>query len=443
MSVLRQHVAFLLRLSPEAHLANIKESNNIISKLVEERAQMKGSFFTKLVQAVQNATREKQVDRQGDRYMKKQAKRDSVYEVIRERACQTFMSFEETKKSDEEMKKYARQATKVVKGKIFEGILALLSGILLGLTISWNTLPETVSFKFADNPVDLKYSFMPIFLKYFMITIHSIFDLFAIFVWNSNKFFGFADLMVALLTPFADWYFFEKYNEVEVLTITEVTLHSFLTVYICLRFWKYASSSPGQGLYSFDSDKDLSYLQNLTVFWVTRSAHLVSQVGSDIEKLRNKLIEKWGEANVDSVCPVFIYVTDKDEKGAQLVHDELADTNLYKSGAIQFGRPNFDRILQDYNITLSSSREYSNSFLAFCGSPRLANQLGGLKLSNDLLKTMLGCQIHNMEYFAENYGGVKSAGASALVEENVKGNVIKRSYTHGSEDFGTDSSEFS
>lgn len=433
MSVLRQHISVLLNISPDAHLENIEQSNNIISHLMEEKAQLKGSFFSKFVQFIKNKFRTKEVHHQTKIYRAKQEKKEDLYDTILERASKNFMTFAETKENDAEMRKYKSNATAVIKGKLFQGFLALLSEILLGLTISWNMLPDTISFKFQDNPVDLRFWFMPLVLKYFMIVVHSFFVLFAIFIWNSNKFLGYADLMVALVTPFADWYFFVQYTQDHILSTVEITLHSFLTFYICLRFWKYANNSQGRSLYSFDNNNDLSYLQNLTIIWVTRSAHLVTQVGPDIEKLRNKLVEKWGVANVDSVCPVFVFVTDKDAKGVKLVRDALSHTNLYKSGALQFGRPNFDRILQDYNIRLASSREYSNAFLGFCGSPRLASELADLKLANDLLKTMLGVQIHNMEYFAEHYGGVKSAGTSVVIEEGTKGSVIKRVFSESSD----------
>jgi hypothetical protein len=87
----------------------------------------------------------------------------------------------------------------------------------------------------------------------------------------------------------------------------------------------------------------------------------------------------------------------------------MENTAVYQSGAIHFGRPDLEKIIENHTLNLIATRRSSCSVLAFCGSPELSLSLHQHKISNDMLTAITGNKRHQMEYVSESYGGVKKS----------------------------------
>lgn len=442
LSLYRQQIDVLSRLSPEAHLENIKQHEAEIAKVIYDLAALKGSFFQKFLNLLKKSKRKEDHLRDDFKFQRTtdSLKRGNLHTKIKSHGGgEGYVSWREAKRNEREMNKLATKATSLLEGKLIEGLLTLLSVISLGLTLSWNLLPTAISFKFTYHPVNLIYPGMIPFLKYYSVINHLMFTVFAIFIHNANKVISFVDLIVGLIIPFADWYFVNVYEVNGKLSNTEVLLFGILTGYITLRWWTSMLRPHSSNVMSISKEDNLTYLESLQIIWVTRSANLVADIGPDIEMLWQHIIELWGRDNAEAVAPIKIYVTDTDETANYNLRETLKGSDLLNSGSIFFERPNFGKIIEDHSIRLANSKDFSSSFLAFCGSPKLSDELSQIKISNDLLMTMLGYKRHNMEYHSESYGGVKSAPASnqfkvqgALQRKNSTA-VSSEQFTHEGE----------
>lgn len=420
LSLFRQYVNILLQLSPETHLKNIQMQDNLknievsernILDIINSRENKKGSIVSKLFSWKDRGLKKSSTD-------KPQSSIEIFHAMIKNHApSDEYLSWNDVRNNEKRINKMAFNATKLIYGKMAQAFMTAMSAFLLSFTVSWNLLPETISFKFEDHPIDFDIGPMISFLNYFMIAIHSCFIIFALFVWDLHQLMGFIDFMFAIITPFADWYYFKQYESNGSLTPTEVISFCIITGYMTVRYWNAALKSPGSHLHQIGRDSNLIYLESLKMIWVTRSAHLVLKIGPDINNLWCELAQAWGHENANKACPISIYVTDKDERAKEKLFTEFGGTELFLSGAVKFGRPNFGKIIEDHNIHLASEKEISNTFLTFCGSPKLSNEISKLKISNDLLKTMLGYKKHLMEFYSESYGGLKKAPANSSTPE--------------------------
>jgi hypothetical protein len=160
-------------------------------------------------------------------------------------------------------------------------------------------------------------------------------------------------------------------------------------------------------------------LDRLEMIWVTKSASLVSKIIPEINVMWDKLVQEWGNENAAKVLRIKIHITDKDEMTCEMLKQELADTDLFQSGAIRFGRPDFCEIIEDHTIEMVCTRAKSYSLLAFCGSAKLASEIHSDKISNDMVAGITGNKQHQMEYVSECYGGYKSG-------PSTKGSIAKR-----------------
>lgn len=157
---------------------------------------------------------------------------------------------------------------------------------------------------------------------------------------------------------------------------------------------------------SVDTD-GIGALDKLELVWVSRSASLVSELMPDINCIWEALAEQWGKENAAKVCKISVYVTDNDEKACDLLRRELCASQLFRDGAIQFGRPDFARLIEDHALKMICTRKASSSLLAFCGSQEVAEEIHHHKISNDMTMAITGHKAHQMEFVSESYGGSK------------------------------------
>jgi hypothetical protein len=150
-------------------------------------------------------------------------------------------------------------------------------------------------------------------------------------------------------------------------------------------------------------------VNRLDVVWTTRSASLVSEILPDLLDVWETLGANWGAENRLKVCRISIYITDRDQEACSMLRRELLGTDLYKSGAIAFSRPDLPKVIEDHTIDMICSKRNSYSLLAFCGSPSLGREIHHHKISNDMMTAITGNKRHQMEFVSESYGGVKAS----------------------------------
>lgn len=156
-------------------------------------------------------------------------------------------------------------------------------------------------------------------------------------------------------------------------------------------------------------------LDRLEMVWVTRSASLVSKIMPEIHVLWDTLVAEWGRENAAKVCRISIHVTDTDDEACDLLKQEFEHLDLYRSGAVYFGRPDFCEIVENHTLEMIATRAKSYSLLAFCGSAKLAQELHHDKISNDMVAAITGNKQHQMEFVSESYGGCKKERKSTNV----------------------------
>lgn len=143
---------------------------------------------------------------------------------------------------------------------------------------------------------------------------------------------------------------------------------------------------------------------------MTRSAPLASEILPDISNIWDHLCEEWGEKAAKCVLQITVHVTDPNIVLRRLLENDLKDTSLFKNGIVKFGRPNFQEIIDD-NITdrLIEANSFigkycSNTLLAFCGSPALANEVHRSKILTDMTTVISGNDYHCIDFVSESYG---------------------------------------
>jgi hypothetical protein len=294
-----------------------------------------------------------------------------------------------------EMKHAAFVASRSIYGVVLLTALPVVGITLLGLTISWNT----ISIELYQGMVEA--------LKVLTIFFQSLYAIVAIFVWDGNGLLAYIDLILCIVAPFADWYWFMSYDENGVLSSTDITTFTLLTGYMTMRLWIRAVFPRHKSWKKEVQDDSSAKLDCINMVWTTRSASQVSKILPDILHGWDTLVAAWGLENARKVCRITVYVTDKDEEACRVLKEELSETNLYQSGAIQFHRADIPRIIEDHTLNLICNRHTSYSLLAFCGSPELAHDVHYHKISNDMVTAITGNKKHQMEFVSESYGGAK------------------------------------
>ena len=419
LSLFQEHVKRMLLLDPAAHLVELQEAerNAVKVKLAREARQAPvvanvatmGCCNTKELEQSQSTDDKRRLMMQNTF---SQASSASTYQdVVRTRRKLQMASL---------------MVTRSIYGAVLQTFLGAFGVMVIGLTISWNTIK-----------IDL-YPHMTTLLQIFAIIFQSMFAVAAIFFWRGRNFFTYIDICMVAISVFSDWYWNIIYDQDGTLPGTQITTITLLLGYMMLRFWS-KTVGVGEGQETKLDRTGLSAIERLDVVWVTRSANLVSRVIPDIERRYTSLVKAWGEEYAKEVCRVTVYITDKDPEAVKVLKQEIQHMTLYRNGHVNFCRPDFGNLIEGHTLDMIDSRSYSTSLLAFCGSPQLSGVIRQNKIANEMVTATTGFKHHTMDFISESYGGVKApaqiedveekgadveSGKNAKEEEEVMGEIV-------------------
>jgi predicted ferric reductase len=384
LSLFKQHVRKMLSLDPNVYLDELVQREERLNKVQLEMEKRKGSIATKLGGTCRS--------KQGNF----ESKHDQLLASIRMRLSRHYGLFDlaDIRTNMAGLRRRADKATRSLNGTVLLCLAPVFGVVVLGLTISWNT-----------TEVDLKPG-MFYALEVMTVLFQAIFAFASLCVWDSTSISNYVDLVFCLIAPFADWYWFIVYEmNGNKLGPEEVILASVFHGYMTLRLWSRAVSPRHKTwMKHVDVDVSSSNLNCLEMVWTTRSASQAAKILPDILSHYNALVTAWGEDNARKVCRVSINVTDPDKNACTLLENEFGSSGI----KITYGRLEISRWIQDHTLRMIDCHKRSYSLLAFCGSPKFANEVHQSKIANDMIAAITGHKRHQMEYVSESYGGQRS-----------------------------------
>lgn len=390
MSLLKQHIRQLSRLSPATHLEELEENERRMQEVEIAAEARKGSFFQHFIRLLDT--------RNGYQELRQASRTDSLQESIRNKLVQReyLLRWREMVKNTAQIRRSARAATRSILGVVILSILPVIGITILGITISWNTIP-----------IDLYYGMIPA-LKVSTLFFQAMFAVAVFFFWDSNEFEAYIDAMLCVSIPLLDKYWYGIYDTNGLLRPIDIALFSMITIYMTVRLWYMAVKPRRRSCHSFARLGRSNIVDRLEVVWVVRSSALVAKILPDINECWEALQRDWGE-DADHVCRFSVYVTEKDAREIRRLKRQLRGCKVFEQGLVVFGRPDLGDLIENHTIELVRERRSSYSLLAFCGSPALASKLHHCKISNDIVTNITGYKKHQMEFVSESYGGVKKA----------------------------------
>ncbi|CAB9518019.1 generating NADPH oxidase heavy chain subunit [Seminavis robusta] len=400
LSLYKQHVRQLLRLDPWSHFQDLENHSKKIVAAERALAARKGSLALRAANACV-ALCKRRPDILDAATNAAVGPDDSLATVIARKIQmhERRLRWKDVRASKQRLKSQAFQATRSIYGVVLLALLPAIGVFVIGMTISVNTS--------SANQRDA----IKLVLQASTFVFQVIFAFTTICIWDFNDLLAYTDTVTCLIAPFADWYWWLQYdnNDTGKLTPSDVTTFCLLTGYMTARLWSRAVKPHNKSWRkSVSTDVIGGAMEGLDIVWVSRSASLVSELMPDINSIWDSLAEQWGRENASKVCKISVYVTDEDETACELLRKELSSTQLFEDGAIRFGRPNFDQLIEDHTIRMICTRKKSYSLLAFCGSQDVAEELQRSKVSNDMVTAITGQNnAHQMEFVSESYGGSK------------------------------------
>jgi hypothetical protein len=210
LSLLKQHVSKLVRLDPVAFNKGVRDQQRSVRRFEQAKARRKGSLASKILTSCF-------FDRKTNIHRRDELKRDiaASMELHLEMSSRGFSG------NKEEMKIAAFQATRSIYGVILLSILPVVGVSAIALTISWNTVP-----------IPKLYNGMSEILEAITLLFQAFFAMVAFFIWDGSEFLAYIDMVFTVVAPFADWYWFLKYDERGVLKPVEITLYCLLMGYM-------------------------------------------------------------------------------------------------------------------------------------------------------------------------------------------------------------------
>jgi len=168
---------------PRAHLALLKRQEKKITKIEQAAQSIKGSIVSKLLSTCFTKS------------SPQKNRRDSVKDSI----VKSIESYQEQSKiridsNSGDMQWAAFQATRSIYGVVVLAIGPVMGVVLLGLSISWNSLEQ--------GPVVVLQATTVIFELCFLVL--------ALFIWDSSQLSAYTDTVICALAPFADWYVLQE-----------------------------------------------------------------------------------------------------------------------------------------------------------------------------------------------------------------------------------------
>mmetsp|Transcript_27327 Transcript_27327/g.49639 ORF Transcript_27327/g.49639 Transcript_27327/m.49639 type:complete len:893 (-) Transcript_27327:132-2810(-) len=407
LSMFKRHVRQLLRLDPSLFFEEKLRRNQKINQLYNNSNASSGSIYQSFTTGggigSENCLRKREVttDHEGDSSSRLPTARFSLSASIRD--LPTLQSKNKWAASLQEIKLRSMKA----QIPIYMGVILLIPSSLgvcmIGLTLSWNTIPNLL----LDG--------MENFLKGGTLLFQTIFTSIVLFLHNRSELLTFLDVVVILISALADWFWFAKGRWTHFQT-GDMIYYLLLMGYMTLRCSHTALRTSEKSWRKEATSDGFHVMDKLHFIWITRSAHLVLQILPEIIDIWDALCSSWGPEAAAKVCKITIYVTDTENEACCALKKELRGSSLYKAGAIQFRRPDLAGIVQEHTFERmrDTSCVHSNSLLAFCGSPRLASSLHGIKIANDVSAYITGNKLHQMEFCAESYGTVRPRSKSDI-----------------------------
>ncbi len=300
----------------------------------------------------------------------------------------------------------------MAKRQIYGNALALLGPMLgllmLGLTLSWNQLP------FDPNQT------METFLLVGTITFQGSFLLFSsLKFWmgegGSRDLWVYVDFIVVAISAIGDWYWSWMDMWGGQFLAAQLAYYTLLTSYMIFRYIVHVVGASGNTVEEMNKrKKSLVVFDKVKFVWVSRSALSIMQVYPEISQSWDKFVNAWGLDRASESCEILIHCTDRNKEACKALLNTVQSTNLYNEGAVRFGRPSIETLL-DKNTEESLEHSAANddvatsTLLAFCGSDRLGKVVKEAKIFNDIFLSMTGKTQHVVELFIQTYGGLVSA----------------------------------
>jgi hypothetical protein len=288
----------MLQFDPKAHFEDLSDRAETIQRVELAMEGRKGSLINKIASTCQRKQR-----------IPSRTRKDELQSSIRERISihESLHSLRDLRRNKTEMRKEASLATRSLYGIVVLAMAPVVGITLLGLTISWNTIP-----------IDLFPGMIPA-LEAFACFFQVIFFVLAIFIWDATTIWAYTDAVLCLVTPVADyfWYLAYRGDDGVLLTPPQITMFCLLTGYMTFRLWAKAVQPRHKSWQTYVHHKGSSAtLDRLEVVWTTPSASQVSKILPDILMVWNALVDAWGYENARHVCRISIYVTDQDRVAA-------------------------------------------------------------------------------------------------------------------------------
>ena len=144
--------------------------------------------------------------------------------------------------------------------------------------------------------------------------------------------------------------------------------------------------------------------------WSSGSAEFIAQVYPDILETWEELAHVWGAKKAMEMCEIRIHCTDRDQDACQQLVDELQTTSLFQEGAIRFGRPSIQDLVEKNTSDAmdSPTKTASRTLLAFCGSGAVGRKVKELKVMNDIFLLMSGNVLLGVDVVIQSYGVASS-----------------------------------
>ena len=425
LSLFKQHIRHLLQLQPDVHFKLLRKRDEIMEQMELAEEARKGSIISQFRNGCSRRYDEDDHELNSVMMMSSSSKhernsllsrtkRDWIHTSVRSRMAKhdelSDMTFtpngsrpQEKEKRRNLMELYDAVflATQSIYGTVLLTAMPIMGVTLLGLTISWNCIP----IKLHDGMTDG--------LKFVTGVFQCFYAIVSLCIWNANSLLSYIDLIMCLITPFADWYWFGVYNTSGVLRPADIATYTLVLGYMTARVWTRAVVSRNKR-FTDGAMGSAAKTDKFEFIWVTRSASQVSEILPDVLLYWDALVEAWGVENAKRVCNVSVYVTDRDRVACEKLYKEFASTCMVKNGRLSFHRPSFMELIENHTVDVVCSRRNSSSLLAFCGSPTLATEIHSMKISNDMVTAITGNKRHQMEFISESYGGKKASRAKTI-----------------------------
>ena len=384
LSMFKQHVGNVIRLSPTEYFKTTATNNKLEMDYQVARDGQKGSFARRFTAFWRRKT---------DPGVEGITKSDMMQRSIRSSMGNLQTSVSPDRFDSRNLRREASRATQSLYGVLVLVFFVTLGAAIFCLTISWNTIPIEI------------YDGMRESLKVLTVIFQICFAIPVLFIWDGNNFFSFIDFGVCLISIPSDYHWFQKYKKNGVLDGADIALISLLTGYMIARLWFRVVC------HQHSQWKQARGMKRLEVVWVARSASLIGEIMPDINALWDSVVEKWGIDDALKVCRFSIYCTDKVEFSVNQLRSDLSTMSLYQQGFVHFARPEFNEIIENQTLEVIDESRTSNTLLAFCGSPQLANLIHQYQVSNFMLAAVTGHKKHQMNFVSETYGGVRTKKA--------------------------------